>query len=101
MLWEKTVGSEYSKYRCVVKIGLQKKSLRKGNIILEKTTITIITASLGPWGVEKGVVQQSGSTQSGAEETETQNINVVGKTTKNNKYLNHYQQRWLCLKSLE
>ena len=26
---EKTVGSESSKYRCVVKIGFQKKSLRK------------------------------------------------------------------------
>ena len=82
MLWEKTVGSEYSTYRCVVKIGFQKKSLRKEiqnhrkykNI--EKQTTTVF---LGPRGVEKGVFQQAGSTQSGAGAKETQNINVVVK----------------------
>ena len=36
MLWEKAVGREYSKYRCVVKIGFQKKSLRKGKVIKGK-----------------------------------------------------------------
>ena len=46
----------------------------------KRTTTITITASLGPRGVEKGVAQQSGSTHSGAEEKEAQNINVVGKT---------------------
>ena len=43
------------------------------------TTTIITTVFLGPRGVEKGGFQQSGSTQSGAGEKETQNINVVGK----------------------
>ena len=79
MLWENTVGSEYSKYRCVVKVGFQKKNLRKENVIFKKNNKTTITAFLGPRGVEKGGFQQSGSTQSGAGEKETQNIHVVGK----------------------
>ena len=36
--YEQTVGSEYSKYRCVVNIGFQKKKFRKEVVIMKKTT---------------------------------------------------------------
>ena len=49
---------------------------RKNNHPSETKTITVF---LGPRGGRKRGFQQSGSTQSGAGEKETLNINVVGK----------------------
>ena len=43
---EKTVGGESSKYRCVVKFGFQKKSLRKEREFMDRKNTKIISKSM-------------------------------------------------------